>query len=55
VESPWQNHPEVPMETNFSSVNLANLFYPQVMTNSLGHRKWPLEIVDLPIKNGDFP
>ena len=31
------------------------LFYPLVMTNSLRHRKWPLEIVDLPIKNGDFP
>ena len=31
------------------------LFYPLVMTSSLRHRKWPLEIVDLPIKNGDFP
>ena len=28
---------------------------PMVMTNSSPWKPWPIEIVGLPMKNGDFP
>jgi hypothetical protein len=35
--------------------NMITSYYPLVMTNSSPWYRWPIEIDDLPTKNGDFP
>ena len=35
------------------SHNIPSFRYPLVISHS--YRKWPIEIVDLPIQHGDFP